>query len=376
MCRGRIGLIGRTFLMYHTIPYIRPIHRMAVRTISCKGGTMGKEDIGLKAYLSDARRYADLWNGGVFQGRQMIKAEELQEANPLLSKADKESVLERTRDLIMKQYYDGQRFAVFTVENQKTIDYGMPVRVMLQESLEYNKQIRKIMLENERAEQESHENKVGRVYCDAGERLYKVRKKDRLHPVATLIVYWGEEEWMGAKSLHDMIDFGDESSPMDTELKKLVPEYPLHFLDLSKLEHPEYFRTELRPLLELYKRRNNKQEFVEYIETNEAQWKMDDETWYMLSQLTHSKELKHLVEEKKDSGEETKNMCKALIDLKNEGKAEGKAEDIIELLEEYGEVPEDLRTKILGQNDLAVLEVWFKLAIKVSGVQEFIEKIQ
>ena len=31
---------------------------------------MGKKDILLKSYLEDARRYADLWNGGVFCGRR------------------------------------------------------------------------------------------------------------------------------------------------------------------------------------------------------------------------------------------------------------------------------------------------------------------
>ena len=43
---------------------------------------MGREDILLKEYLQDARRYADLWNGGLFRGKQMIKAEELEDVSP------------------------------------------------------------------------------------------------------------------------------------------------------------------------------------------------------------------------------------------------------------------------------------------------------
>lgn len=39
---------------------------------SCKGGPMGSKDIGLKSYLQDAARYADLWNGGVFNGKPIV----------------------------------------------------------------------------------------------------------------------------------------------------------------------------------------------------------------------------------------------------------------------------------------------------------------
>lgn len=58
------------------------------------------------------------------------------------------------------------------------------------------------MKENENADSTLRQegNKEGSrttIYHDAGERLYKVRKEDRLYPVMTLVVYWGEEEWKG-----------------------------------------------------------------------------------------------------------------------------------------------------------------------------------
>lgn len=72
-------------------------------------------------------------------------------------------------------------------------------------------------------------------------------------------------------------------------------------------------------------------------------------------------------------------MCKAIDDLENDaiekGKAIGKSEAIIELLEEYGEVSNELRSMISSQNNLDILSRWFKLAIKVSSVQEFSDKI-
>ena len=38
---------------------------------------MGEKDIRLKGYFSDKERYADLWNGSLFQGREVVKPQEL-----------------------------------------------------------------------------------------------------------------------------------------------------------------------------------------------------------------------------------------------------------------------------------------------------------
>ena len=50
-----------------------------------------------------------------------------------------------------------------------------------------------------------------------------------------------------------MVDFNEKGTLLGVELQKLVPEYPLHFLDLTNFQHFEYFKTELRPLLEFIK---------------------------------------------------------------------------------------------------------------------------
>ena len=336
---------------------------------------MGKKDIGLKSYLQNTVRYADLWNGAVFQGKQMVKAEELQEITPVHSKSDHEAVLERTGDLVMKQNHEGQRFVILALENQAEIDYGMPVRIMLQEALEYDRQLKVIKQRNEQEYKELCENNASvskaEFYKNSGEYLYRVRKEDRLFPVMTLVVYWGENDWQGAKSLHEMINFGSADSLMGKELKRMIPEYPLHFLNLSDFRHFEYFKTELRPLFEMFQRRNNKEEFIRYIKMNEGHWNMDDESLYVLGQLTDSKDIRDLIRQKNRKKGRNKGMCKAIEDLKNDAKAEGKAEDIIELLKEHGTMPDKVKSKILKQTDLQVLNEWFKLAIHTKSVDEF-----
>ena len=142
---------------------------------------MGKEDIRLKSYLSDARRYADLWNGGVFGGRQIVKAEELSEVSPVLDKADGKLVMERLRDAVMKQNLAGQRFVLLTVENQQYIDYSMPIRVMLQEALAYDRQVKTKIKENGQTDKQYRQHKEDgalEVFHNTGEHLYKFRKDD------------------------------------------------------------------------------------------------------------------------------------------------------------------------------------------------------
>ena len=58
-----------------------------------------------------------------------------------------------------------------------------------------------------------------------------------------------------------------------------------------------------------------------------------------------------------------------------EGKAEGKAEGVLNLLEEQGELSDDLRNRIISEKNLDVLKRWLKQAAKSKSLEEFIEKM-
>ena len=58
-----------------------------------------------------------------------------------------------------------------------------------------------------------------------------------------------------------------------------------------------------------------------------------------------------------------------------EGKAEGKAEAILELLEDLGEIPEEVFHKIMRETDLVVLKKWHKLAAKAETVEQFLQNM-
>lgn len=56
---------------------------------------------------------------------------------------------------------------------------------------------------------------------------------------------------------------------------------------------------------------------------------------------------------------------------KQEGCAEGKAQSVLELLEELGEVPPALKNHILAEKDPVVLSAWLKKAARAESIEQF-----
>jgi predicted transposase YdaD len=60
---------------------------------------------------------------------------------------------------------------------------------------------------------------------------------------------------------------------------------------------------------------------------------------------------------------------------KIEGKIEGRIEDILEWLDQIGNVPEELEQHIKAQKDVDTLRTWLKWAARAESVEEFIDKV-
>ena len=76
--------------------------------------------------------------------------------------------------------------------------------------------------------------------------------------------------------------------------------------------------------------------------------------------------LEELLKEERENG-----RIEGKAESKVEGKVEGKAESILELLSDLGEVPEELRKKILGEKDLDILKSYLKKASASKTIEEF-----
>ncbi|MDE6421582.1 MAG: hypothetical protein K2K87_13820, partial [Lachnospiraceae bacterium] len=58
-----------------------------------------------------------------------------------------------------------------------------------------------------------------------------------------------------------------------------------------------------------------------------------------------------------------------------EGITQGKINDILDLLNDLGEIPPVLKERIPSQRDAATLRTWLKLAAKAESVAEFTKQI-
>ena len=116
---------------------------------------MGTKDIETAIFFDDDRRYADLLNGYIFDGKQVIMEKQLYSQDTReTGKSQKDSwgvqkrkKIQRFRDGV-KRVAIGTSFTIIALEHQDKIHRGMPVRVMVEDALSYDRQMKKLQKQN------------------------------------------------------------------------------------------------------------------------------------------------------------------------------------------------------------------------------------
>ena len=345
-----------------------------------------KKDVVIKRFLSDNERYADIINGFGCFGKQQIRAEDLQEADPweINAPADEQSKNnEKMRDIIRKVAF-GVNFAIIGLENQETVDYSAPFRVMFYDVSRYETQVKNIKNAVRKSNQKLRD----------GEFLYGFKKDSRLAPVVTFVLYYGKEEYDGATDLHGIIDFSD----IPEEIRNLVQNYKINVIDIRRCEDLSILKTDVRTVFEMIRDSNDMEKWRDLVQKNPE---LESDAYDMVAEYTSAKQLKMIKHKYIEGG--TVDMCKALDDLIEKGRAEGKnegreearlelreelraevsrevqcstkAESLRLVLAKKGELSETLKEQISTQTDPAVMDEWFHLALDSASVQEFEERI-
>lgn len=320
---------------------------------------MGAKDTKAKQFLSNNERFADLFNYYLFDGKQVIKSKDLEERDTtevlsLYGTNRREMQKQKWRDLLKYAIIKATETAVFVlfgVENQSDIHYAMPVKNIIYDGMNYGAQVSKAAVRH----------RQDRDYSSNAEFLSGFAKEDKLIPIITLTVYWGADEWDAPRSLHEMFAVSDEN------ILKYVEDYHLHLIIPGEITDFYKFRTSLREVLEIIKVSDDRKAMQKIIENNPRFKTIEREAVSAINVFTGVK-----IPVKKKEGK--MDMCKAWEDQRLYGKAEGKAEVIVELLEGIGELPSSLRKLITKQTDLEVLRRWVKIAAKAESIEEFEQK--
>ncbi len=264
---------------------------------------MGKPDIYQSGYFEDRRRFADLVNGVLYGGRQLVKPEELQELDTELVSIrgdGKKTVRDKIR------LWKGLAIAVISLENQNYIDYRMVIRNMLTESMAYEKQCKRL--------EQKHRGEKG-LGSDAF--LSGMKKGEKLFPVITIVVYYGAgKPWDGERELYGLL----EMEGREDYIKPYVTNYKLNLFDINEYDSFGQFRTELESLFEFLRYSGEKELLEEKLEQNRERYAhLDEDTVQLLSKLANVEGLER-IQEREEGGI---NMCKAWEDQKLEGIMEG-----------------------------------------------------
>ena len=169
---------------------------------------------------------------------------------------------------------------------------AMPVRNMLYDAMEYNRQVEEIIRKHKEAEDKPE---------GSDEYLSGFYKDDKIKPVITIVIFFGAEEWDAPESIYDMLDV------KDPKLLKYVPNYGINLISPAKMtkEDLEKFKTELRQVFECIKYSKDKEKLNDVMRENDAYKHISKRTAVLLNEVAG---LKMKISRRK----EEINMCKAI----------------------------------------------------------------
>ena len=387
---------------------------------------MGTKDLQKKGYFSDSARFADLVNGVVCAGRQVLAASDLTDMDSQTgqfgigaydgaadagngrnkSKSRGGVLKDRYRDLVRRVAF-GMNFMVVGIENQEETDYLMPLRCMSYDTAEYERQAAQIGREIRRADRDKNGRKITRA-----EFLSGFAKDSRLSPCVTIVLYYGEN-WDGATSLRELLALED----IPPELADEVNDYRIHLCEVRKFKDTEVFRTDVKQVFDCLRYAEEPDKLYELLANDPAYRQMEPDTYDVIAEYTKTGELMKVKEYSEKEGKV--DMCKAITELiergrrdgleqgmergieqgiergiqqgiqrgiqqgikqgvergKAEGKLEGMIAAITELLEDFGQIPERMLALIQEQTDPAVLSRWLKTAARTTSLAEFEQKM-
>lgn len=281
----------------------------------------------LKEFWRDNHRFADLFNTVVFQGKQLIKPEDLEEADTEVSGTleGREGIyaLSRMRDVVKKTAF-GAEFVILGLEHQKNIHYAMPLRTMLYDSLGYLKEYREISADRKQRRKKGKKSKKSLSKDDgnvnpAEERLFTETKEeflsgfgkdDKLHPIITIVLYYGEKPWDGPRTLKDML------FPMPEGFEAAVPDYGMNLLEILDTGKFHFQNADVEMVFEISReifRKNFKELSRKY-----QNMKLPSELAGVIGAITEST----FILECREKGEDW-NMCRALEEYQEQARMEG-----------------------------------------------------
>ena len=234
-----------------------------------------------KKLLRDKGCFADLCNYAFFQGRQVIKPEELvsreNDLSTLIGNVDDPTEIKRYRDVVRKAGLHGD-YVIIGVEHQSTFDKNMIFRILNYDATTY---------------------------------INQVESKKEIYPVGSFVFYTGDEEWKLPETLKETL----KSIP--SEMEPYINNWRLPVVDLKTMDARKLTNRRLRDVVEI-----SQSMFAGSYKGLRENRKIETESFMMAATFTRT----NIRREDLPEGDEI-NMCKAMDQLFQRMKDEGKREE-------------------------------------------------
>ena len=320
-----------------------------------------KPDIVVKNYWRNNEQFADFFNAVLFDGKEIIKADELEdidtEESSILEHKDYAESIGAARDNVKirkKSTIYNVELVILGMEGQERIHYAMPMRVMGYDYGTYKKQY------DDNAKKYKNANGMSR-----DEYMSKMKKMDKFIPVITIVVYYGENPWDGALSLHEMLNIPKEVEPFVNDYKMHLIEARKNNLKLHNINNIDLFN-----LLEILlnkdeKLKETKEKAIQYASEHDV----DKSVIMTVAGAANCKMDYDMI-----AGKGSVDMCTVFeetrfegrMEGRLEGKLEGRAEEIIETGHEFGLSEEEILIRLQKKLDVSLQKAqeYFKMFSK------------
>ena len=269
---------------------------------------MSIQDTATKQYVSEVEVFADVFNYLIYDGEQVIKPEQLTDMDTTQyvipyheDEKGKPEAAQKYRDTLKTlavKTDDRYTYLVLGIENQSHVHYAMPVRNMLYDAMQLEKQVRDL------ASQHRKEGKNG----TSEEYLSGMRKEDRLSPVITLVINFGGKKWDAPLSLREM--YGEQPE----KVLPFIQDYRVFMIDPMEMSDNDLqkLNSSLREVLAYIKYQRDKARMEKLLNEDSKFSCLETNAALVINAMTNAGIAI-------DPNKEVVNMCEAIRQMVDEG---------------------------------------------------------
>ena len=305
---------------------------------------LAEKDIAEKSFIRLNDVFADVFNGLIFKGEQIVTPDSLEVLDVSSQyRADDWSIHEMERDVLKLWKNCGLNLVALGVENQTEADKDMPFRVVAYDGSVYRSQLLKT---------ETKYDKDG---------LISVLSKKR-YPVITIVLYFNDKKgWNYPKNIKNCFNPPLSDNEVMNRLDEYISDYRITVFDIGgmSMEDASVFKSDFREIAEHFIKMRSGEEYVPSTRTITHV----DEFLKLMTALTGDKDYEKLIGKIKSDDKEGVTVCKVLQGAINKGLEEGykrEASAIIAIIEDF--------TK---NNGISVGDALIRLNISVEKYNEY-----